>query len=349
MSMNITHHQQIDAIDADAYTDLWRSCGSPAFYHPALLLAAQQHPLLPTAGMHYLAAWENQQLQALLIVYQQCKPDPFGTLAKTTGISFDRPEGGLLGHFAHCYDSRILLRSASAAEALLARLKTLAQELRIPGCGLMNIADEASLRALERSGYVLNFMHDRYLIDLSPYRDFEEYVAGLSRDGRQEMRRQLRKFEQEGGNATVLRPDQTDLAEAVRLCNLTSARNGTPHYYDLEIFTRFLETCGDLISIVSVQIKEQQVAVVICLNEPGRIHMWAGGVVYEHSAFSPYTLMFAASVRHAFAQGITLIEAGRTNPRIKGRLGCHPKPLFSGLHQNIPTTMESHADAQHAI
>src|SRR4051794_34650946 len=197
MPLKITHHQQIDTIDAAAYVNLWENCGKPAFYHPRLLRAAQRHPLLPVSGAHYLAAWEGGRLEALLIAYQQNKPDPFGTLERTTGISFDQPEGGLLGHIAHCYDSRILLRpstGAVAAELLLVRLKALATELRIPGCGLINVADPASLTAAEQAGYAVNHMHDRFVIDHTPHGDFDDYVALLSRDGRREMKRQQRKF-----------------------------------------------------------------------------------------------------------------------------------------------------------
>ncbi|AWK89869.1 GNAT family N-acetyltransferase [Azospirillum thermophilum] len=332
MPLTITHHGRIDAIDADALAGLWEDCGRPAFYHPALLLAAERHPLLPLSGAHYLAAWEGGRLDALLIAYQQTAPDPFGTLARTTGIVFAPPEGGLLGHFAHCYDSRILMRPGSAAgEPLLLRLEAVAAELGVPGCGITNLADPESLAAAERAGYAVNVMHDRFIIDLGPYRDFDDYVAHLPRHGRQEMRRQLRKFAAEGGGTAVLRPGDAGLEDAVRLCHLTSARNGTPHYYPVDSFTRFLELCGDLVSVVSVCIGDRRAAAVICLDEPGRLHMWAGGVVYEHSDFSPYTLMFAACVRHAFASGVRFVEAGRTNPRIKERLGCAPKPLYSAL------------------
>jgi len=346
MGLKLTHYRQIDDIDAVAYTDLWASCGEPAFYHPALLLAAQQHPLLGTNGVHYLAAWDEEQLKALLVVYQQQNPDPFGTLGKTTGINFDG-RGGLLGHIAHCYDSRLLLRPGnnSAATVLLESLRALAAELQIPNCGLINVGDPASLTAAERAGYAVKYMHDRYIIDLTYYRTFDDYVGKLPRHGRQEMKRQLRKFNTEGGRALILRADETDLAAAAKLCHVTSARNGTPHYYPEEAFTRFLGMCGDLISVISVQVDGHQVAAVICLREPCRLHLWAGGVVYTHSDFSPYTVMIAAGIQHAFVQRIPLIEAGRTNARIKARLGCRPKPLYSVLHNDACSTK---GDRSHA-
>lgn len=344
MSVTTAHHRHIGAIDPAAYADLWESCGKPAFYHPSLVLAAETGPLLPIAGTHYLTAWTDGRMEALLLVYQQSKPDPFGTLARTTGISFDRPEGGLLGHIAHCYDSRILLRPGAdpaVADLLLEHLKRLAAELEIPGCGIINIADPAALAAAERSGFAVNYMHDCFFIDLSPFRDFDEFVAKLPRHGRQEMKRQLRKFEAEGGSISVKRVEDADVEAAVRLCHQTSAKNGTPHYYPIDTFTRFLRQCGDLVSIVSVMVKDQLVAAVVCLDEPDRIHMWAGGADYEHSDFSPYTLMFAACIRNAFDRGFPMMETGRTNARIKARLGCSPRGLYSALHSADPVAVES--------
>lgn len=352
MPLTSTHYQQINAIDAAAYADLWASCGKPAFYHPDLLRAAEQFPLLPASGTHYLAAWGDGRLEALLVVYQQNKPDPFGTLARTTGISFDRPGGGLLGHVAHCYDSRLLLRpdaGPAAADLLLARLRGLAAELGIPGSGILNVADQATLAAMERGGFAVNYMHDRFFIDLAPFRDFDEFVERLPRHGRQEMKRQLRKFAAEGGSTRVQRAGDADLEAAVRLCHLTSAKNGTPHYYPVDIFLRFLKRCGDLVSIVSVRLGEHLVAAVVCIEEPGRLHMWAGGAVYDYSDFSPYTLMFAACIRNAFDRGFPVMETGRTNARIKARLGCTPQALYSALHCSPQATEPDLVDASCAV
>ena len=337
MACTLTHYRQIEAIDAAAYVDLWAASGQPAFYHPVLLLAAQQHPLLAADGVHYLAAWDGPKMMALLVVYQQQKPDPFGTLAKTTGFNFEEGNGGLLGHIAHCYDTRLLVRSNAGFVAirLLENLRSLAAELGIVNCGLINVSDPASLTAAQQAGYAIKYMHDRFIMELSCYQNFDDYVSQLPRHGRQEMKRQLRKFAAEGGKTEIFQIHEIDLAAVVKLCHLTSARNGTPHYYPEEAFTRFLRLCRDLASIISVQVDGKQVATVICLNEPGRLHLWAGGVDYDHSDFSPYTVMMAAGIQHAFERKIPFVEAGRTNARIKARLGCKPQPLYSALHHDM--------------
>ncbi|MGN7973116.1 hypothetical protein D3C81_52160 [compost metagenome] len=334
MSYHLSCHHQFAEINAQAYADLWMDCGQPAFYHPDLLTAAERHPMLPTLATHYLAAWRGERLDALLVVYQQSQPDPFGTLAKSTGFHFAAPVGGLLGHIAHCYDTQILHRPGSedAAQRLMTELIALADRQGIPGCGLLNLSAGPSLSAAERAGYRCNFMHDRFFIDLMPFGQFDDYLAALPRDGRQEMKRQLRKFDSDRGSYRVLSGRDADLAAAVKLCHATSSRNGTPHYYPITTFLHFLETCGELITVVQVEHEGQLVAAVICLNDPQCLHLWAGGVDYRLSSFSPYTVMIAASVQYAFSQGIRRIEAGRTNARIKARLGCQSQPLYSALY-----------------
>ncbi|PLR40649.1 oxidoreductase [Chimaeribacter californicus] len=333
MSYHLSCHHQLAEINAQAYAALWRDCGQPAFYHPDLLAAAERHPLLPTLATYYLAAWQGERLEALLVVYQQSQPDPFGTLAKSTGFHFTAPPGGLLGHIAHCYDTQILHRPGSedAAQRVMTELMVLAGRQGIPGCGLLNLSAGPSLSAAERAGYRCHFMHDRFFIDLMPFERFGDYLAALPRDGRHEMKRQLRKFDSDRGSYRVLPGRDADLAAAVKLCHATSARNGTPHYYPIPAFLHFLETCGDLITVVQVEHQGQLVAAAICLNDPQCLHLWAGGVDYRLSGFSPYTIMIAAGVQYAFSQRIRRIEMGRTNARIKARLGCRSQPLYSAL------------------
>lgn len=335
MTYHIVHDECFTAIPAAEYRQLWQESGSPAFYHPGFLAAAERFPMLPVIGTHYLTAWKGTRLAAFLVAYQQSQPDPFGTLAKSTGIVFSPPRGGLLGHVAHCYDSRILLRvgAEDAAGLLLTALADIAKEKAIPGCGLLNVTSGPLLAAARQVGYHTAWMHDRFTIDLQGIGVFEEYIASLPSNGRHEMRRQLRKFNASGGAVRTLRGEDADLAGVVALAQRTSAKNGTPDYYPCGIFENFLTLCGDLITLVQVEYQDTLVAGMICLNEPGCLHLWAGGADYSYSEWSPYSIMVAAGVQHALRSGVTRLEVGRTNARIKARLGCKPLPLYAALWQ----------------
>jgi hypothetical protein len=333
MSPTFSIYRQFDSLDQSAYHDLWTACGALAFYHPDFLRAAQNYPLLPIEGVYYLTAWKDEHLEAFMVVYHQRSPDPFGTLTRTTGNQFDNESHYLFGHAAHCYDTRILTRPEGVAMSvqLFEQLKVLAGECGITTCGLLNIDAPDLLMAAELAGFQVRHLHDRFYIDLASYLDFDDFVAKLPGHGRREMKRQLRKFEAEGGYTTFEKLPATDLSEVARLCHLTSAKNGSPDYYPEETFRQFVAACGDLVSVVWVSVGKERIAAGVWLDEPGRLHLWSGGFSYVHSDFSPYTVMFASGVRHAFERGIQLIEAGRTNPRIKGRLGCLPRPLYSAL------------------
>ncbi|MFB4361293.1 GNAT family N-acetyltransferase [Pantoea sp. BS_8] len=336
MSYRLVHYKHFADVPPEAYERLWEENGSPAFYHPRFIASAEQFPLLPIAGACYLSAWQDDRLCAFLVAWQQMQPDPFGTLAQSTGIVFTPPEGGLLGHIAHCYDTRILLLPGAhaAAAALLEQLADIARAAHLPGCGLLNLPDETSLKEVVRAaGYKTAFMHHRFAINLRGFSDFDEYVNHLPRDGRHEMRRQLRKFAASSGTIQVLPGEEADLSSAVALAQRTSAKNGTPDYYPHSVFEKFLTACGDLISVVQVKYEGKLVSAIICLNEPGCLHLWAGGADYAHTAWSPYSIMVAAGVQHALHQGLSRVEVGRTNPRIKARLGCQPLSLYSALWQ----------------
>ncbi|MGM9516571.1 GNAT family N-acetyltransferase [Roseateles sp. DB2] len=333
---DIICYSSFDEISLKSYESLWTDCGSPAFYHPDLIRAAQKHPLLPIGEAYYLAVWQGEALLAFAVAYHQTQPDPFGTLARSTGVVFAPPHGGILGHVAHCYDTRVLHRDgdSEAAQAVLRKLIEVMQKKQVPGGGLVNIAEGPSLDAARQAGLLCNFMHDRFCVDASGMKTFADYLQALPRHGRQEMNRQWRKFEDEGGTVRVLNGDEADLRSVVALCNQTSAKNGTPHYYPLEAFFHFLQACSALLSVVQIEQKGRLVGAVVCLNEPGCLHMWAGGADYSVTEYSPYTIMIGASIRHGIAQGLRRLEAGRTNAKIKARLGCSPVPLYSALWVN---------------
>lgn len=321
-------------VDRAAYEDLWRSCGSPAFYHPAMLCAIEAFPMLPFESVTYIALMERERMTAFVVVYLQREPDPFGTLQRATGLTFGGDNIGLLGHIPHCYETAILVRddSLELRAAALDVLRAVARERRMRVHGLINIADPRLLEVAERRGMAISYMHDRFYADLTPYREFEHFVAELPRHGRQEMNRQLRKFEAAGGTTSIEAPPLSNLDEVVQLCHMTTAKYGTPQYYPPATFGRFIESCGDLVRLISVRKGDRRVAAVVCFVDPGRFHMWAGGIDYADCEFSPYTLMFAAGFRHAFASGVTVVEGGRTNAKTKQRLGFMPRRLYAAIH-----------------
>ena len=324
----------IDEIDGAAYDALHRDCGAPAFYDRRFLQAAERSPLLPYEQCWYLVARNGHGLLGVLPAYLQSAQvvDPFGLLAKSTSVRFRPQDMGLFSHVMHCSDTRVLAREpvSSVYRELIARLAQLAAEVDVPHFAIMNVSDPSVLAAANTLGLEVSHMVDRYWIDLTSIKDLKDLIdRHLSKDGRREMRRQLRKFEASDARLVLEEPPFDNLEEFGALCHDTTARNGTPNYLPAAALTRFVDICGGLARLVSVYSGSQRLGTCVLLLERDVLHCWLGGMTYAPGEFSPYTVLFAGVYRYALQNGYRRVEAGRLNVRIKTRLGLSPLALHA--------------------
>jgi hypothetical protein len=339
MAIDVQILTSIDQLDVDAYLALRRSCTTSAFYEPRVLAAFERSPLLPVEKTYYLAAYDGPALVAFMPAYVQSPSvvDPFGVLRQTTSIRFEANARGLFSHVMHCYDTTVVGdREAHVLKPLFERLAALGKEEGAQHFVIMNVAEGPLLTAARGFGLEVSYMFDRYHLDLSGFRDFDALVAtGLPRDGRQEMKRQLRKFADSGARAVVETAPFGRLEELAELCYLTTKKRGTPQYLPPGPLARLLSSCGDLLRFVVVYVQDQMVAGFICIDDGPVFHLWLGGVSYEGLEFSPYAIGFAEAYKYALAHGKRRVEAGRLNARIKHRLGLSPLPLHSIVSPNL--------------
>jgi hypothetical protein len=323
----------IDQLDAGAYRALHRASGAPAFYDPRFLGGVERSPLLPVEKTFYLAAHDGPDLVAFMPAYLQSPAvvDPFQVLRQTTSTQFEPGARGLFSHVMHCYDTTVIGGAGAAVLApLFDRLAALAAAEGAQHFVLMNVADGPLLAAARELGLEVGYMFDRFFLDLSGVPDFDALVAALPKDGRHEMRRQLRKFAASGARVAVETAPFARLDELAQLCHRTTARRGTPQYLPPAPLAAVAAACGELLRFVVVYDRDDRiVSGVICIDEGPIFHVWLGGMTYEGVDFSPYTIAVAACYRHALAEGRQRVEAGRLNARIKHRLGLSPMPLHS--------------------
>jgi hypothetical protein len=346
MSIAVEVLTSIDQLDETATLALRRSCAASAFYDPRLLAGFERSPLLPVEKTFYLAAYEGPALVAFMPAYLQSPSvvDPFEVLRQTTSTRFEAGARGLFSHVMHCYDTTIVGDGGARVLApLFERLASLAAAEGAQHFVLMNVAEGPLLATARELGLEVSYMFDRYYLDLAEVADFDALVAALPKDGRHEMRRQLRKFEGSGARIVVEPAPFARLDELARLCHRTTARRGTPQYLPPEPLARMVSACGDLIRFVVVYDRDDRiVAGIICIDDGPIFHVWLGGMTYDGVDFSPYTLAIAAAYRHALAQGKRRIEAGRLNTKIKHRLGLSPMPL----HSIVSPDLRARAGAQ---
>ena len=301
------------------------------FYDVRFLKAAHYSPLLPTLKTYYFLAYQSARLVGFTVAYLQRSPDPFGSLACATGLDFN---DGLvcLGHVMHSYESEIVISTKQAGVIrgeIFKSIKSLGVLLGAKYVGLINIADDKLLAAGILEGYTSSFMWDRYYMDIALVDTVQDYIAGLPADGRREMNRQQRKLQGSHHQVRVQSLPVENLTQIAELVCSTSARHGTPDYYPPTAFKRFVETCAGLVRIINVQEHDQVIGVMVCFVHGKTLHIWAAGMSYDKTDFSPYSVCMLEAFRYAKYAGLDTIEIGRTNHKIKTRMGFKAKKLFS--------------------
>lgn len=342
MTITISVFHSISEVDESEYARLKQACGASIFYDMRFLRATEAAHLLPLLESWYLVAYCGGRMVGFMPSYLQASADPFGVLARTTAIEFGAGNA-FFSHIMHCYESTILVSDElpEVRALLLEELSRLARAKGAAYYGILNVLDQNLMASGPALGFQVNYMWDRFYADLSNVPSLERFLATAPRDGRSEMRRQLRKFDDDGrALVTMERPPFRDVQEVAELCYQTTKKNGTPQYYPREAFVRFLELCGDMVGILSISVAGERIGALVCFIEDDTLHLWAGGMIYERTQFSAYTILFVEAIKYALHSGIGTIEAGRTNAKIKGRLGFVPKALYSMIASD--STLEKH-------
>ncbi|WMY75964.1 GNAT family N-acetyltransferase [Buttiauxella selenatireducens] len=330
--MEIKCLQSITQINPVAYQRFHQQASGNIFYDYLFLLALEEQPLLPHLKNYYLTVQEDNELRGWLPVYLQTDVDPFGVLTASLNYPFNSNTRALFSHAMHVSDSAVLHTGdpEQVFSALLTALDDLAQEEQVQPYGLLNLTDENTNSIQHHSsGWQKNFMWNRFSCDLRPFNHQEQVIARLNADGRREANRQLRKFKQSGGEIHWLPVSAVDLYEVTELCQQTTTRNGTPHYYPPEAVRHLLQRTEAFTRIVEIRQQGRLAGVGIVFIDGKKLHLWAVGMNYAGADFSPYTLLYLDMYSYALANGIETLEAGRTTQRIKERLGFSAVPLYS--------------------
>ncbi|MEB6337731.1 GNAT family N-acetyltransferase [Serratia rhizosphaerae] len=332
----------LNQMNEGEYQELHARCGAPLFYDWRFLQAAENSPLLPVKATYYLTMRISGKLTAFMPIYLQRMDvvDPFKVLEQKANMHNSGDDYGLFSHVMHCFNSTILNGGGDPDiyDDLMSRAITIGEKVGARYFGLLNVEESQLLTQSKQANMQVNYMFDRYYVDLPHFNHFDHFVESLSYDGRGEMRRQMRKFASSGARASIVAPpfDQR-LDQLCELCFQTTARHGTPQYFPARPLASFSRQCGDLIRLNLIEQDGELLAGMVCFQEQGRLHLWSAGMKYEGLGFSPYTICFANAYQYAFEQGLERVEAGRLNAKIKTRLGLQPLPLYavtSTTHQS---------------
>ncbi|RYG00429.1 MAG: GNAT family N-acetyltransferase [Chitinophagaceae bacterium] len=332
----VTVTDDFDHIDESSFDDFVAMYNGPIFYRSSFLKATHKYDLLPIDSRRYLWAHRGEHLVGFTPSYRMKNFDPFGVLQTTSGILFPPEAIGWLSHIMHFYESTIVCNrnDDEVREHMLNALYELCVNDEGSCCGIINVVDEPLIQLSRSLDWKVSYMWDRYYIDFSEIHSMLEFYATLDRYGRNEIRRQVRKFEESNSYCQIFHPPFSNLEEIAELCFLTIKKNGTPQYYPAKNFKNFVESIGESVLIFGIFNCERLVGALVCFEKDDTLHLWAGGMIYDHSSFSPYTMLFYHAYEYVIKNKLLRLEAGRTNKKIKERLGFKPKALYSILKVN---------------
>jgi Acetyltransferase (GNAT) domain len=323
----VSVHRQIP--DAQAWDDVVRSSGAPVFYRASVLSAYQDHPFQPTVDIRYLVGWRADRPAAVMPLYLVPARDPFGDHVQY-------PRTWAISHFWHCYDSwlAVVPGAEEIGEPLWAAASAQALEWGADRFGLINTTSTGPASALlKRTGAAMIPRNQRYQLDLSGLSGFEEHLATLPRQTRQDARRQLRRCRDLGVRAHVHEPpfSQELISRVCDLLELTAARYN-PGYYPRAAMAHLLACGGDTVRIPVLTIGSEVVAASVSYLDQPVLHNWAVGVgPGVRQWFSPYLALLALTVDYGIRAHCGRMELGRTNPEWKQRIGARPIDLLAWM------------------
>lgn len=336
MTANTTHvavRTSIDDVDRAQWSAVVAAAQAPVFYDYAFLRAYERVPLQQTEAFCYLLFADPAV--AVLPVYLQSTDDPLGIVS---GLGLPGRSPGdpiLLTHVAHCYDTLIPARPGALTPRLVEQacdtLARLAAQAGLKWFAFMNVDGTGELADLLLSaGLTKISMNTRYHKRIAGYDSVDEFVAGIPS---QKARLALRRSHRQGlrANMRISHPDPASgVPETIDLCRRTTMRHGTAGYYP-EWFGEFVAHAAEVISVTEVRLGDTLATASVCLHDPVRFHLWAGGIDYSatEGIHNSFPLMMLPAVAEAVEARRPIFEAGRGNGAVKQSYRLEPIPLFA--------------------
>lgn len=312
-------------VDRDQWSRLCGRAAAPLFYSYDFLDSVAQHPFTYGAQPFYLIACDRRgELQAALPVYLQHAVDPFAGAAAGSRM--------LTSHVWHCYDTRLLTAqplTPAVVERFWDAFRALADDLSVHQYGLVNVAlREPLARSLGKVGVRLEETAPRYRLSLTdPSLSLESHLAGVGRQSRRGLRKQVNRAVRAGARFTLRTGSRALDRKVLDLC-LATADKHAPGYYPPDALAALVTGLGDGCRILRVELAGELLAASVCLYDRDRMHTWAGGCRYPDTLnWSPQYVLFHAELAAAFAHRPAVLECGRRNDEFKLRYGLTPYPL----------------------
>lgn len=245
---------------------------------------------------------------------------------------------------------------ADDPEALAAFLRAVAERASEDGCRVASCLyvprePNAFARAVARAGWLRAPLVVRAHLALEGCASFDEYLAGLKRSRRIEVRRERRVL-REAGVRTERRPLAEHLDDVVRMrSNLVAKYGGysTPAA-ERERLERLVEALGPRLVLFCALAGDEAIAFTLMIEDGAGWYLFWTGQEYEHpkARHLHFEVVFYTPIEAALEAGVQTIDLGVGHSHAKEARGAKLVPRdgwFLALDEDLRAPLETAVEA----
>jgi len=231
--------------------------------------------------------------------------------------------------FDENYDERLIMSKISDGIDYICKNK----RITISSFLCVSASETNLMDSLNDFGYWKFFWRNTYSIKIQ-WKNFDEYLMSLNRQTRENIRRELRKSDENGVKIEVV--SEFGHLSGV-LSNLYSNlfmkyNKKQTSYYDASFFENLSKHAGDRVILFVATKKGKIVGFALCMRQNENLEGFKCGFDYSARSkndFVYFNLAYYTPIKWAIENGIKEVYFGTGMERIKSKRGCKPDETFS--------------------
>ena len=217
-----------------------------------------------------------------------------------------------------------------AATALTDVIKDLPKSTLIHLDSMPEDSASAAAAALRDAGLEPTIADDTVTAVLELPATFDDYLAGLAKKERHELRRKRRKFDAELGVGRIERRSGPEaVALFARLHRLSDGAKGTFMTAAMEAFFLDLHTRADGVIDVLVDGSDRPAAAIFSFEDEAGFYLYNSAFEPEVRNLSPGNVVLSHLIERSIAEQKHVFDFLKGDEAYKFRLGAKPRPLFA--------------------
>jgi CelD/BcsL family acetyltransferase involved in cellulose biosynthesis len=261
------------------------------------------------------------------------------TLVGIAPLIRDGDSIGLIGHYSICdyMDFIVAPEQCSAVfDAILTELKNEEwSQLELRGIRDGSTTLTEFTRAVESDGMTVEREDEAVAPRVELPGDWEEYVSGLKKKHRHELRRKLRNLQAEGDLQlhTYRSPEDVEVHLPVLLRFMVDSREDKANFMSEQMGLFFHKSTQalaeeDLIRLYELELDGKPVASVLCFDQGEQLYLYNSGYDPEYMQMSVGIASKALCLQAAIEEGKHCVDFLRGDEEYKYRLGAQDQQIY---------------------